>query len=170
MLTAVTHRMANLAGPLPPMAMLVALESVAASALGLAVGAGAPSLDFGLEMAKALMTISTVFGGLYFDARTLPWALRWVPQTSLVRLTWDGLIAHEMSAIGALGLRGLPHTAELAQEHGVSLAAADESARQLAAITLLLYTLAFASLAARAPRFYQLRSGGEQDAAKAKRA
>ena len=43
--------------------------------------------------------VSTVFGGLYFDASTLPWALRWVPRVSVVRLAWDGMVAYETGAV-----------------------------------------------------------------------
>jgi len=169
LLTAVTHRMAGLRGPLPQMSLLFALETVAANALGYAVGASSPSLDVGLEASKALMTISTVFGGLYFDQSTLPWALRWVPSTSLVRRAWDGAVCYELGAIGTLGVVGLPTTEQMLAEHGVHGRAAEEAAWALALIASLLYTLAFCALAVRGPRFQTLRGGGGDSPASATR-
>ena len=159
LLTAVIHHMTGLAGPLPQMALLVSLETVAANALGFLVGASAPSLDVGLEAAKAIGTIATVFGGLYFDEGTLPWVLRWMPRASLVRLTWDGTLCYEMNALGALKLKGMPPAAKLIADQGVKSSEPGDVAWELFCIACTLYTLAFCALAARAPRFQRLSQG-----------
>ena len=96
---------------------------------------------------------------MYFDESTLPWALRWVPRTSLVRLTWDGTVCYEMNALGDLRLKGMPPAAKLIAEQGVKSSAPGEVAWELFYIACTLYTLAFCALAARAPRFQRLSQG-----------
>ena len=91
LLTAVIHHMAGLAGPLPQMALLVSLETVAANALGLLVGASAPSLDIGLEAAKAIGTIATVFGATSAIAVTIQARGCAAPPTPASRDPWPPL-------------------------------------------------------------------------------
>ena len=147
LLVCVTHPMAKLACPLPALAMLMALEALAASALGLFAGAAAPSLDVGLELTKALTTLSTVFGGMYFDASTLPWLLRWVPRASIVRVAWDGAVASEFAVLDG-------NLEELLAEQGI------EGQRwgvgELLGMAAVLSLAAFCAFAARAPRFQAL--------------
>lgn len=90
--------------------------------------------------------VSTVFGGLYFDASTLPWALRWVPRVSVVRLAWDGMVAYETGAVD-----GTWHGAE----------------GELLLMTAVLYALAFVGLWLRRPQFARLGTG-RQDLSKRK--
>ena len=170
LLVGVTHSLAQLAAPLVNLALLLALETVAAGALGLAAGALSPTLDTGLEGAKAVMTLSTVFGGLYFDASTLPRVLQWVPRTSLVRITWEGALVHEMSALAQLQRRPSSSSSNAAakiREHAAALLAAQgvdptqqpgQAMMDLALIALVLYLVAFAALALKAPRFQRLEA------------
>ena len=97
----------------------------------LAVGTALGSGDGALEATKAFMTTSTVFGGLYFDESTLPWALQWVPRTSVVRLSWDGMMAYEMGGVS---------TAE----------------GELLLMAAVLFVVAFVGLWLRSPKFERL--------------
>ena len=117
LLVAIVHPMARLALPLAHLTLYLGLEAFAASMLGTAVGAAAPTLDVGLEATKALSTLSTVFGGLYFDASTLPWLLRWLPRASIVRVTWGGLLTCEAFALARVGI--VPSAQGLLTEHGI---------------------------------------------------
>ena len=159
--------MAKLACPLPALAMLLALEALAASALGLFAGAAAPSLDVGLELTKALTTLSTVFGGLYFDVSTLPWLLRWLPRASIVRVAWDGMVTSELTAL-ATGLdehdkRGrftggkASLVSTLLGEQGVE--GGRWAVAELVGMAALFSLAAFCALAARAPRFQPVKGG-----------
>ena len=78
-----THALAQLASPALLYARITALEMLAGSALGMCVGALAPSLELAMEIGKAVMMTFTIFGGLYFDESTLPAALSWLPRASL---------------------------------------------------------------------------------------
>jgi len=147
LLACVTHPLAGLACPLPVLVALLALEAMAASALGLLAGAVAPSLDIGLELTKALTTLSTVFGGLYFDAATLPRPLRWVPRASIVRVAWDGAVAGELAGLGG-------------EEEELGVEGGRRAVEGLLALALGFGLAAFVGLAARAPRF-QAVVGGE---------
>ncbi|EOD33624.1 hypothetical protein EMIHUDRAFT_253067 [Emiliania huxleyi CCMP1516] len=139
LLVCVTHPLAGLACPLPVLVALLALEAMAASALGLLAGAVAPSLDIGLELTKALTTLSTVFGGLYFDAATLPRPLRWVPRASIVRVAWDGAVAGELAGLGG-------------EEEELGVEGGRRAVEGLLALALGFGLAAFVGLAARAPR------------------
>jgi len=119
-------------------------------ALGLAAGASASNLDTGLEGAKAIMTIFTVFGGLYFDTRNLPWVLQWVPCTSIIYISWDGAVATESMALADLPQGDAAATAML------EFASGKNCVVKLVGIALFLYTIAFAALALKAPRFQRV--------------
>lgn len=61
------------------------LESFASSALGLAVGAAAPSTEAALAIGPAVILVSVVFGGLFVNEDDVPHLLSWVPKTSLIK-------------------------------------------------------------------------------------
>lgn len=161
LLVCIVHGMAGLVGALPSLVTLVALEAAAASALGTLAGAAAPTLDVGLEGTKALTTLSTVFGGMYFDATTLPFFLRWLPRASIVRVAWDGLLHQELHALATHGVGA--SAAQLLAANGVGgaePAAAGGGSGRAAAELLRIYGLllvgAYVALAAKAPRFLSL--------------
>lgn len=71
------------------------LESFSATALGLAVGAAAPSADAALALGPAVMVVFIVFGGVYVNAASVPRVLRWVPRASLIKHAFEGLAVGE---------------------------------------------------------------------------
>ena len=80
-------------------AVVSTLESVTASALGLAVGAIAPSPEVGNALAPAVMLINIVFGGLYIKADNVPLAFKWLPAVSLVRHCHEALCINEFEGL-----------------------------------------------------------------------
>ena len=151
LLAVITHVMSGLHGSVTQLALLLALETIAAGALGLFAGAASPTLDIGLETTKSCTTLSTVFGGMYFDASTLPWALRWVPRTSIVRLTWDGMMRNEMDALEQAGIAA--SAGRVLADNGVTAGGASAAVVDLLTISAVLLGAAFLALVAKAPRF-----------------
>lgn len=64
---------------------IVTTESFAASAMGLTVGAMAPTTEAALALGPSLMTVFIVFGGYYVNAENTPIIFRWIPRVSLIR-------------------------------------------------------------------------------------
>lgn len=73
------------------------LESFSSQALGLAVGAAAPSTEAALAMGPAVILVSIVFGGLF--VQSVPKALCWLPKTSLIRASFKGLCVNEFDGL-----------------------------------------------------------------------
>jgi ABC-type multidrug transport system permease subunit len=61
------------------------VEAFAASAMGLTVGAIAPSTEAALALGPSLMTVFIVFGGYYVNSENTPTIFRWIPEVSLIR-------------------------------------------------------------------------------------
>lgn len=61
------------------------MESFAASAMGLTVGAMVPSTEAAMAVGPSLMTVYIVFGGYYVNAENTPLVFRWIPRVSLIR-------------------------------------------------------------------------------------
>lgn len=74
---------------------ILTAESFSAQALGLAVGAAAPSTEAALAIGPAVILISIVFGGLFVNEKSVPLALRWAPRTSLIKHTFEGACLNE---------------------------------------------------------------------------
>jgi ABC-type multidrug transport system ATPase subunit len=74
---------------------ILTAESFSAQALGLAVGAAAPSTSAALAIGPAVMLVFIVFGGLFVNAEGLPAALKWVPRTSLIKQSFEGACINE---------------------------------------------------------------------------
>jgi hypothetical protein len=64
---------------------IVMVEAFAASAMGLTVGAIAPSTEAALALGPSLMTVFIVFGGYYVNSENTPTIFRWIPEVSLIR-------------------------------------------------------------------------------------
>jgi hypothetical protein len=64
---------------------IVTVESFAASAMGLTVGAIAPTTEAAMALGPSLMTVFIVFGGYYVNADNTPVIFRWIPKASLIR-------------------------------------------------------------------------------------
>lgn len=64
---------------------IVTVESFAASAMGLTVGAMVPTPEAAMAVGPSLMTVFIVFGGYYVNAENTPIIFQWIPRISLIR-------------------------------------------------------------------------------------
>ncbi|XP_057509317.1 ABC transporter G family member 7-like isoform X2 [Actinidia eriantha] len=78
---------------------IVTIESFAASAMGLTVGAMVPTTEAALAVGPSLMTVFIVFGGYYVNAENTPIIFRWIPHVSLIRWAFQGLCINEFSGL-----------------------------------------------------------------------
>ncbi len=78
---------------------ILTLESFSSAALGLGVGAAAPSTEAALAIGPAVMVLFIVFGGFYVNSSNVPRALRWIPNTSLIKQSFEGLCINEFEGL-----------------------------------------------------------------------
>ncbi|GMH26241.1 hypothetical protein Nepgr_028084 [Nepenthes gracilis] len=78
---------------------IVMVESFAASAMGLTVGAMVPTTEAAMAVGPSLMTVFIVFGGYYVNADNTPIAFRWIPHVSLIRWAFQGLCINEFRGL-----------------------------------------------------------------------
>lgn len=78
---------------------VVTVESFAASAMGLTVGAMVPTTEAAMALGPSLMTVFIVFGGYYVNADNTPIIFRWIPRFSLIRWAFQGLCINEFSGL-----------------------------------------------------------------------
>lgn len=78
---------------------ILTLESFAATALGLAVGAAAPTPDAAAAIGPALSVVFLLFGGYYVNAASVPRALRWIEGTSLIKHAFEAAAVNEMDGL-----------------------------------------------------------------------
>ncbi|KAF6138891.1 hypothetical protein GIB67_025620 [Kingdonia uniflora] len=78
---------------------IMTVESFAASAMGLTVGAMAPTTEAAMALGPSLMTVFIVFGGYYANAENTPVIFRWLPQVSLIRWAFQGLCINEFNGL-----------------------------------------------------------------------
>ncbi|KAF8057645.1 FUM1 [Scenedesmus sp. PABB004] len=78
---------------------VLTLESFTSAALGLAVGAAAPSTDAAVAIGPAVMLVWIIFGGYYANPENIPRALRWLPQASLIKHAFEALCINEFGGL-----------------------------------------------------------------------
>nr|CAB3472433.1 unnamed protein product [Digitaria exilis] len=78
---------------------IVTVESFAASAMGLTVGAMAPTTEAAMALGPSLMTVFIVFGGYYVNPDNTPVIFRWIPRISLIRWAFQGLCINEFNGL-----------------------------------------------------------------------
>ncbi|KAA8529081.1 hypothetical protein F0562_033431 [Nyssa sinensis] len=78
---------------------IVTVESFAASAMGLTVGAMVPTPEAAMALGPSLMTVFIVFGGYYVNSENTPIIFRWIPRVSLIRWAFEGLCINEFSGL-----------------------------------------------------------------------
>jgi hypothetical protein len=78
---------------------IVTVESFAASAMGLTVGAMAPTTEAAMALGPSLMTVFIVFGGYYVNPDNTPVIFRWIPKVSLIRWAFQGLCINEFKGL-----------------------------------------------------------------------
>ena len=86
------------------------LEGFASGALGLLLGAAAPSTDAALALFPPIIVLMIIFNGLNIAEENAPKALRWIPKVSFIRWASEGLSVNEMSGLRfeCDGARGAP--------------------------------------------------------------
>lgn len=78
---------------------IVTAEAFAASAMGLTVGAIAPTTEAALALGPSLMTVFIVFGGYYVNSANTPAIFRWIPRVSLIRWAFQALSINEFKGL-----------------------------------------------------------------------
>ncbi|CAM9625062.1 unnamed protein product, partial [Phaeothamnion confervicola] len=78
---------------------ITTLEAFASSALGLLVGAVAPSEDSALAMGPALMTLFIIFSGFYINSGNIPPYLKWIKEVSVIKWAFEGLCVNELTGL-----------------------------------------------------------------------
>ncbi|KAM3741350.1 hypothetical protein ACB098_08G170100 [Castanea mollissima] len=78
---------------------IMTVESFAASAMGLTVGAVVPTTEAAMAVGPSLMTVFLVFGGYYVNADNTPIIFRWIPRVSLIRWAFQGLCINEFKGL-----------------------------------------------------------------------
>ncbi|KAE9618703.1 putative sulfate-transporting ATPase [Lupinus albus] len=78
---------------------IVTVESFAASAMGLTVGAMVPTTEAAMAVGPSLMTVFIVFGGYYANPENTPIIFRWIPSVSLIRWAFQGLCVNEFKGL-----------------------------------------------------------------------
>lgn len=78
---------------------IVTVESFAATAMGLTVGAMVPTTEAAMALGPSLMTVFIVFGGYYVNSDNTPVVFRWIPQVSLIRWAFQGLCINEFRGL-----------------------------------------------------------------------
>lgn len=78
---------------------IVTVESFAASAMGLTVGAMVPTTEAAMALGPSLMTVFIVFGGYYVNSENTPTVFRWIPRISLIRWAFQALCINEFKGL-----------------------------------------------------------------------
>lgn len=78
---------------------IITIEAFAASAMGLTVGAMAPTTEAAMALGPSLMTVFIVFGGYYVNSENTPAIFRWIPRVSLIRWAFQALCLNEFRGL-----------------------------------------------------------------------
>jgi ABC-type multidrug transport system ATPase subunit len=78
---------------------VLTLESFSASALGLTVGAFAPTTEAAVAVGPALMLLHILFGGAYISKESVPGPLKALPGQSLIRQSYEALVVNEFRGL-----------------------------------------------------------------------
>ncbi|KAI8472919.1 MAG: P-loop containing nucleoside triphosphate hydrolase protein [Monoraphidium minutum] len=147
---------------------ILTLESFSASALGLAVGAVAPSTESAVAIGPAVILVHIVFGGLYVNADSVPAALRWLPRTSLIKNAFQALVINEMEGMefdaDDKG-KGMRTGADVLHWTGFDKTTIGASTKAQARILLAHYWIALNLLRANKARYAQLAPAAAADSA-----
>jgi len=77
----------------------VILNSFACASFGLTIGATAPSTEAAVAFGPASMVLFIVFGGYYINELNVPKLLRFLPEISIIRWTFEGLCLNEFRGL-----------------------------------------------------------------------
>jgi hypothetical protein len=79
--------------------LTLVLEGFASGALGLLLGAVAPTTDTALAMFPPILVLMIVFNGFNLAEESAPKALRWIPKVSFIRWASEGLAVNEFTGL-----------------------------------------------------------------------
>ncbi|GAB5354386.1 hypothetical protein AAMO2058_000114400 [Amorphochlora amoebiformis] len=80
-------------------AALTTAHAMSSSALGLMIGAWAPTTDAALALMPPTIILQVVFNGLNIAEENTPKLLRWIPKVSLIRWCFEGLAVNEFQGL-----------------------------------------------------------------------
>ena len=88
--------------------LTVCLEGLASGALGLFIGAVAPTTDVALALFPPFLVLMIVFNGFNIAEENAPRVLRWIPKVSFIRWCSEGLAVNEFRGLrfSCAGTRG----------------------------------------------------------------
>jgi len=75
------------------------LEGLASGAIGLFLGAVAPSTDVALALFPPILVLMIIFNGFNIAESNTPKALRWIPKVSFLRWCSEGLAVNEFTGL-----------------------------------------------------------------------
>lgn len=141
---------------------ILVAESFSAQALGLAVGAAAPSTSAALAIGPAVILVSIVFGGLFVNVEGVPTALKWIPKTSLIKHAFEGACINEFTGLSfdcGKDAQGNPRTKsgqDVLQELGAGHDTIQETLVSQGRVLLMYWWMAYRILKKKKPRYMEL--------------
>ncbi|KAH8948150.1 hypothetical protein BDL97_11G081100 [Sphagnum fallax] len=139
---------------------IVMVEAFAASAMGLTVGAIAPSTEAALALGPSLMTVFIVFGGYYVNSENTPTIFRWIPECSLIRWAFQALSVNEFKGLKFQGTNtfDLSDGDQVLERLSFGKSTVRGAITQEARIALFWYWLTYVLLKRNKPRYQALES------------
>lgn len=136
------------------------VEAFAASAMGLTVGAIAPSTEAALALGPSLMTVFIVFGGYYVNSENTPTIFRWIPEVSLIRWAFQALSVNEFKGLKFQGTNtfDLSDGEQVLERLSFGKSTVRGAVTQEARIALFWYWLTYVLLKRNKPRYQALES------------
>ena len=142
---------------------LTTLNSLAAAALGLLLGAAAPSTDAALAMFPPIVVLMIIFNGFNISEESTPKAIRWLPKLSVIRWAFEGLCVNEFKGLEFKPEPGRPRAAQaLSGDDALARVAFEGSSVRTAAIAQAAilggcYAQTYRILLNNKPRYAKLR-------------
>ena len=128
----------------------------------MAVGAVSPSSDVALAIFPAILILNVIFDGRNISIDNTPYLLRWIPNISLIRWGYEGLVVNEfeglnfttVGASGAVARNG----DEALSLFGMEGASIEDVVEAEIIIMVACWFLAYAGLAITKQKFVQMES------------
>ena len=79
--------------------MILILIACCAVGLGLAVTAASPSPEAAVALAPIIVVLMILMGGFYINVESLPEGIRWIPNLSIMRHAFEGLVVNEFKGV-----------------------------------------------------------------------
>ena len=139
---------------------ILVVESFTSSALGMAVGSLASSVESAVAIAPSVMVIFIVFGGLYVV--NTPSYLAWVPKVSLIRWAYEALCVNEFSDLkfkpeARMGPLAVTKGEQVLESMGMGKSTVKKALISQASIMLANYLFTIVSLVLQKPSFEKIK-------------